>query len=61
MRLDSVLRRSTVNRNDILNYIKNKHHLYFMGGKIKDEQVLKFIDKILVRQGKNRGCLTQIN
>lgn len=61
MRLDSVMRRSSVNRTDVLNYIKNKHHLYFMGGKIKDDQLLKFIDKIMIRQGKNRGCLAQIN
>ena len=61
MRLDSILRRSTVTRQDVLNYVKNKHHLYFMNGKIKDEQVLKFIEKILVRQGKKYGHLAQIN
>jgi hypothetical protein len=36
MRLDSVMRRTNVSRNDVLNYVKNKHHLYFLSGKIKD-------------------------
>jgi hypothetical protein len=51
MRLDSVLRKPKVTREDVLNYIKTKHHLYFVGGKIKDAQLLKFIDKILLRRG----------
>jgi len=46
---------------DVLNYVKNKHYLYFVSGKIKDEQLLKFIDKIMVRMGKNKGALMQIN
>lgn len=61
MRLDSVMRRTNVNRMDVLNYVKNKHYLYFVSGKIKDEQLLKFIDKIMVRMGKNKGTLMQIN
>jgi len=61
MRLDSVMRRTNVNRMDVLNYVKNKHYLYFVSGKIKDEQLLKFIDKIMVRMGKNKGALMQIN
>ena len=55
MRIDSVLRKPKVTRDDVLNYIKNKHHLYFVSGKVKDPQLLKFIDKILLR----RGLLTQ--
>lgn len=51
MRLDSVLRKPKVTRDDVLNYIKNKHHLYFASGKVKDPQLFKFIDKILLRKG----------
>lgn len=51
IRLDSVLRKSKLTRDDVLNYVKTKHHLYFMNGKIKDSQLLKFIDKILNRKG----------
>lgn len=51
MRLDSILRRNKVNRDDVLNYIKTKHHLYFVNSKIKDVMLLKFIDKILARKG----------
>lgn len=51
MRLDSVLRKSKLTRDDVLNYVKTKHHLYFMNGKIKDSQLFKFIDKILARKG----------
>jgi hypothetical protein len=61
MRIDSLLKRGNYNRIDILNYIKNKHYLYFINGKIKDAQLLKFIDKILTRTGKGRTQLTQIN
>ena len=60
MRLDSILRKLNVNRIDVLNYIKNKHHLYFINGKIKDQQILKFIDKILSKYLKNKNILTQI-
>lgn len=52
IRLDSVLRRSQINREDILNYIKTKHFHYFANGKVKDSQILKFIDRIMVRNGK---------
>lgn len=51
MRLDSVLRKSKVKREDVLNYIKTKHYLYFSSNKIKDDQLYKFIDKILMRKG----------
>jgi hypothetical protein len=61
MRLDSILKRASSNRIDILNYIKNKHNLYFVGGKIKDNQLLKFIDKILSKTGKGKTLLSQIN
>jgi hypothetical protein len=61
MRLDSMMRRTNVTRGDILNYVKNKHYLYFLSGKIKDEQLLKFIDKIMLRMGKNKSTLMQIN
>lgn len=61
MRLDSILKRGNSNRNDILNYVKNKHYLYFINGKVKDAQLLKFIDKILTRSGKNKSLLTRIN
>ena len=36
MRLDSILRKPNVSRIDVLNYVKNKHHLYFLNNKIKD-------------------------
>ncbi len=52
MRLDSILRKLKVNRNDVLNYVKTKHHLYFLNTKLKDEQILKFIDRILHKLGK---------
>ena len=52
MRLDSILRRQQVTRDDVLNYIKNKHFHYFINGKVKDAQVLKFIDRIMIRNGK---------
>lgn len=38
----------------VLDYVKTKHHLYFLNTKLKDEQILKFIDKILVKLGKGR-------
>lgn len=57
MRLDSILKKINVNRIDVLNYIKNKHHLYFMTGKVKDVQLLKFIDKILARRQKGKNAL----
>jgi len=60
MRLDSVFKKSNVNRIDVLNYVKNKHHLYFVGGKIKDAQLLKFIDKIISRNSKGKTNLTLI-
>ena len=60
MRLDSILRKSNVNRVDVLNYIKNKHHLYFISGKVKDVQLLKFIDKVLGRYLKNKSGLGAI-
>ena len=56
-----MMRRTNVTRGDILNYVKNKHYLYFLSGKIKDEQLLKFIDKIMLRMGKNKSTLMQIN
>lgn len=52
MRLDSVFKKSNANRIDVLNYVKNKHYLYFLNGKIKDAQLLKFIDKIISRRAK---------
>lgn len=52
MRLDSVMKVPNVSRDDILNYIKTKHHLYFVGGQVSNEQLYKFIDKILLRCGK---------
>ena len=55
MRIDSVLRKPKVTRDDVLVYIKNKHHLYFANGKVKDTLLFKFIDKILLR----KGLLTQ--
>ncbi len=36
MRIDSILRKPNVNRNDVLNYVKTKHHLYFLNTKLKD-------------------------
>lgn len=60
MRLDSILKKLNVNRIDILNYIKNKHHLYFITGKVKDQQILKFIDKILMKHNKNKKILNEI-
>ncbi len=60
MRLDSIMRKPNVNRIDVLNYMKNKHHLYFINSKIKDQQLLKFIDKIIAKNTKNKPDLTQI-
>lgn len=60
MRLDSIMRKPNVNRIDVLNYIKNKHHLYFLNNKVKDQQLLKFIDKIIAKNSKNVTLLTQI-
>lgn len=51
MRLDSLFKKSKLSRDDVLNYIKTKHHLYFVNGKVKDAQLYKFIDKILLRKG----------
>lgn len=33
-RLDSILKKRKVTRDNVLNYIKTKHHLYFASGKI---------------------------
>ena len=52
MRLDSILKKPSVTREDVLVYMKNKHHLYFSDGKVTDELIYKFIDKILFRFGK---------
>ena len=60
MRLDSIMRKPNVSRIDVLNYVKNKHYLYFINGKVKDPQLLKFIDKIIVRHAKNPSTLTQV-
>jgi hypothetical protein len=60
MRLDSILKKSSVNRIDVLNYVKNKHYLYFLNGKVKDAQILKFIDKILSKFTKSKNLLAQI-
>jgi hypothetical protein len=60
MRLDSIMRKPNVTRIDVLNYIKNKHHLYFLNGKVKDPQLLKFIDKIISRTTKTKPFLQQI-
>lgn len=57
MRLDSILRKPNVSKIDVLNYIKTKHHLYFIDAKVKDEQILKFIDKILLKLGKSKPLL----
>ena len=54
------MRKPNVNRIDVLNYIKNKHHLYFLNNKVKDQQLLKFIDKIIAKNSKNVTLLTQI-
>lgn len=43
------MQKLNVNRIDVLNYIKNKHFLYFTNGKVKDTQLLKFIDRILLK------------
>jgi hypothetical protein len=51
IRLDSVLRKPKINREDVLNYVKTKPHLYFANAKLKDPQLYKFIDKILYRKG----------
>jgi hypothetical protein len=60
MRLDSIFKKSNANRVDVLNYIKNKHYLYFVNGKVKDAQILGFIDKIISRRNKLKIGLTQI-
>jgi hypothetical protein len=60
MRLDSIFRRANVNRIDVLNYVKNKHHLYFANGKIKDAQLLKFIDKIIAKTSKNKKTTKEV-
>jgi hypothetical protein len=60
MRLDSIFKKNNVNRIDVLNYVKNKHHLYFLTGKVKDAQLLKFIDKILNKVTKIKANLAQI-
>lgn len=52
MRLDSVLRKPSVCRENVLLYIKTKHYLYFLNGKVSDQLLYKFIDKILLRKGK---------
>lgn len=53
MRLDSILRKPNSNRIDLLNYLKNKHYLYF-NSKLKDEQLLKFIDILLSKNKKKQ-------
>jgi hypothetical protein len=57
IRLDSIIKKNNVNRNDVLNYVKTKHYLYFLNNKVKDNQILKFIDKILLKLGK---CKVQL-
>lgn len=52
MRLSSILVKPNVTREDVLNYVKTKHYLYFMNGRVSDQQLYKFIDKILLREGK---------
>jgi|JI61114C2RNA_FD_contig_31_7136736_length_1049_multi_3_in_0_out_0_2 hypothetical protein len=39
----------TLDKGELLKYIKNKHHLYFANAnpKIKDQQVEKLLDKLL--------------
>jgi hypothetical protein len=54
------MRKPNVNRIDVLNYIKNKHHLYFLNNKVKDQQLLKFIDKIVAKANKNMPLLKEI-
>jgi hypothetical protein len=54
MRLDSIFKKSNANRIDVLNYVKNKHYLYFLNGKVKDAQLLKFIDKIISKRSKGK-------
>lgn len=61
MRLDSVLRKNNVTRKDILNYVKTKHCLYFLNDKIKDSQILKFIDRILAKNLKGKPQLQKIS
>ena len=53
MRLDSILRKPNSNRIDLLNYLKNKHYLYF-NSRLKDEQLLKFIDILLSKNKKKQ-------
>lgn len=60
MRLDSIFKKSNVNRIDVLNYIKNKHYLYFVSGKVKDAQILNFVDKIIAKRNKSKVELTKI-
>jgi hypothetical protein len=60
MRLDSIFRKPNLTRIDVLDYVKNKHHLYFLNGKVKDSQLLKFIDKILARAGKGKVSLEKV-
>lgn len=50
IRLASILAKDHATKEQILNYIKTKHHLYFVNGKIKDAQLYKLIDKILQRR-----------
>lgn len=60
MRLDSILRKPNLSKIDVLDYVKNKHHLYFLNGKVKDTQLLKFIEKILARTGKGKISLEKV-
>ena len=60
MRLDSILRKPQATRIDVLNYVKNKHHLYFLNDRLKDPQILKFIDKIIARTAKAKPSLQHI-
>lgn len=48
MRLQSKMEQ-TLNRDELLKYLKNKHHLYFTNAnpKIKDAQIEKLLDKLL--------------
>lgn len=61
MRLDSILKKVNVTRTDVLNYVKTKHHLYFLHEKLTDALVLKFIDRILIKMGKSKPPLQKIN
>ena len=62
MRLDSILKKPKVCRDDVLNFVKTKHYLYFVNGKISDQQLSKFIDKILLKHGKiTKIDITQYN